>query len=578
MQKPREGLLEGGNHIQQRGQRATWLEGHQRGQPGVPAQGMLSPGTGATMVCGGTAAGEGAANGAEWLYWDVDETEAWQEEWRQVRSRQATRRLRKQQPSVEEKGQVPSAPVTPSSTTTAKSSPILASANPPDIASPVPGCGSPKFNVPSKACHGTFRADGLWCRRLPWRALGETWTWASGGTVGWDVVVERTFISVAPNSRNVLKSSASAPGRLQDCSRINAGKKSGRVSLDASEVKVRGELARTCSDIAGLQQHSQVDGAREVRASEEAAADEAAGPPAGNAVDRTSILAAVALRQANSQLKDNPLCAAAPRVRAADAAAGMGAASPPASSPTGKSLRKARSRAAKAAAKVKAAAEQDCSLQRNIDLEAGSALIATRRPAALLKPVVAACLRSSRGAGEEDGAVAGVAAVLRVPRHQAWPVRRRSHIVVSQGGFIAAGGTTSSTGSPDHRPSSRLDLCPRNAPLIHESTHGIFVNRGGVPARNTLAVERCASRSRPGDGHFARHLCVTPGETSFAAMFAMALARERANALCQGSGSMHRKVQGLPSGRAEEASVATTRLKKQRQRTGRSKARKGRCT
>lgn len=540
---------------------------------------MLSPGTGAAMVCGETAAGEGAANGAEWLYWDVDETEAWQEEWRQVRSRQATRRLRKQQPSVEEKGQIPSSPVTPSSTTTAKSSPTLASANPPDIASPVAGCCSSKSNVLSKACDGTFRADGLWCRRLPWRALGETWTWASGGTVGWDVVVERTFISVAPNSRSVLKNSASAPGRLQDCSRINAGNKSGRASLSESEVKVRGELTRTRSDITGLQQRSQVDGAREVRASEEAAADEAAGPPAGNAVDRTSILAAVALRQANSQLKDTPQCAVAPRVRAADAAAGMGAASPPASSPTGKSLRKARNRAAKAAAKVKAAAEQDFSLQRKVDLEAGPALIATRRPAALLKPVVAACLRSSRGAGEEDGAVAGVAAVLRVPRRQAWPIRRRSHMVVSQGGFVASSGTTSSTGSPNHRPSSRLlDLCPRNAPLINESTHGIFVNRGGVPAQNTLAVERCASRSRPGDGHIARHLCATPGETSFAAMFAMALARERASALCQGSGSVHRKVQGLPSGIAEEAGVATTRLKKQRQRTGRSKARKGRCT
>uniref|UniRef100_A0A7S4VCE3 Uncharacterized protein n=1 Tax=Alexandrium monilatum TaxID=311494 RepID=A0A7S4VCE3_9DINO len=507
--------------------------------------------------------GKVSADAGWWDAWDADEAEAPQE-WRQVQSRQAIRKLRKMSRQAE--GRETGAPP-----------PAVAAVHGPS--GPEPAARGPGLSPCRQAdglCHSTMRQEqaGATDRGLHRTTsslktcLDVVFPWALGRRMGWEVVVERTFITIASNRQQALKSSASAPGCLQSCCRMEPEPKCNGASTrgGGTIVSVQGcELQRTASEGAGCHAvphlaAASASGQCRGGGSESRNADEAAGPsrPAAGAWNgptkaagdpaRDAARPSREEREASSRPKVPQQPSALPAVKAADAAAG--AAPPPklavVSAAAARAVRRAKTKAAKAAAKTKPP-----------PLLHAETLAACAEPGEVRRrgsPAgVPAC--ASRSAGVEDGSVGQ--SMVALLRRRAWPASRQRKMSSRGGvGDGAVGGLLRSD-------LEKSALCARGlgsirTPWDRPAVQLIFADRGGYsPVQGTVAVERCVSQPKRVGRHMAKSTCVPSGDAGFAAVFAMALAREQALAALQGGGVVSSKVvPPTPAGGATETRAA----------------------
>lgn len=546
--------------------------------------GRIDSPSGGVAVGNGTATDTSTGRGDEWVYWDMDETEVWQEEWRQVKSRRATRKLRKQFRHAEEKSPVGSSSSS-STATTATPSHTMVHAKVNVTLESVPSLCSEQLRSLSAATEQgrmPVRCGGARCAAPPCKEhVGPLLPWALGESLGWDVVVARTFISVAPNDQRALRASASAPGRLQSDLPGDGPAESGSAeqgcgaSRGAAPIGTgqRPQHAPASNAPANGPECPGSTGARD--------ADEAAGPPTCMSSTATSSSLPVGCSEGLKRPAVRELSSTT-AVRPADVAAGMAAsAQVVAASPAGKAARRARNRAARATAKAKATAQAmtvsspSRPLQLQVQASLGPPPLANSR---VETGPAEACACALHDAGPTGSPAVGAAAPAALAR-RAWPGPRRERRAGPPRGEAGARNAPrprSGGSSEEPRVVSLPGPGAIGTPVDRPSVQLIFADRGGSSVCDVLAVERCASKPRT-----TPRLVSTAGESSFAVVFAMALAHERAMAAIRKS-SAHRKMlsPGPTSDSPENRSSIVGhagRLQRHR-RDGRSKARKGRAT
>mmetsp|Transcript_85801 Transcript_85801/g.191017 ORF Transcript_85801/g.191017 Transcript_85801/m.191017 type:complete len:674 (+) Transcript_85801:101-2122(+) len=192
-----------------------------------------------------------------------NESFVWRTAWQQVKSRRQSRKLRQQNHSPDDEDDEDDESMqTPRAAASAPTSP---SGDP--LGSVSPGSEPARSGLASRQPQHMAAAEkqsevGMDARSVkwPWRVCSELFPWLREGS-GWEVIVEKTFITVARQQRQVLRPSASAPGRLQGSffsgslfggDDTEEGADASVEQDDAADSESSGGLERTQSDTTGF--------------------------------------------------------------------------------------------------------------------------------------------------------------------------------------------------------------------------------------------------------------------------------------------------------------------------------------